>query len=195
MPATSNTIGTIWSSHGLTRFPCLTALFLRDIHGTDGHRVGRYSPHHRNVGMHIPLCQNPTENATMVAFIAWLLFRDGNVYFLAMFSLNTVVCVIGMWSDNLSWLGDLNFPLQLVLVTRLLINLRELSRSGDDIIIGSQSTSAGSHGPSDPAIEVSTVRFHDGSTLRDEEETRDNQTETGGNDATDDTPRWLPATA
>jgi len=120
--------------------------------------------------------------------VAWLLFRDGNVYFLAMFSLNLVVCVIGVWSNNLDWLSSMNFPLQMVLLTRLLINLRELSLSGVNIIIGSQSTSAGSYGPSDPAIELSPLRFRDASTLKDEEETRDNQTERGGNDADDDTP-------
>ncbi|KAH9921849.1 uncharacterized protein B0H18DRAFT_1019385 [Fomitopsis serialis] len=127
--------------------------------------------------------------------IAWLLFRDGRYYLplligIAMFSLNLVVCVIGAWSNNLTWISNFILPLQLVLMTRLLINLREASRSGGNLIIGPQSTPAESWDRSDPAIEYSALRFRDGRSLRDDEETRDNQMETGGsgNDTDDDTP-------
>ncbi|KZT68938.1 hypothetical protein DAEQUDRAFT_307098 [Daedalea quercina L-15889] len=66
--------------------------------------------------------------------LTWLLFRDGTIYFVAMLSLN-----FAMWFSNAvgSRISDLNVPLQLILISRLLINLRRASES--DIYMGSQS--------------------------------------------------------
>ncbi|KZT73438.1 hypothetical protein DAEQUDRAFT_470166 [Daedalea quercina L-15889] len=89
--------------------------------------------------------------------IAWLLLRDGTIYFLAVFCLNLIVCIIGIWFGNLVYLVNLNPPLQLILISRLLINLREASQ--DDIYIGSLHSSTASGRLPSNSVEPSTLRF------------------------------------
>ncbi|KAH9926057.1 uncharacterized protein B0H18DRAFT_1007721 [Fomitopsis serialis] len=89
--------------------------------------------------------------------ISWILLRDGTIYFLAIFILNLIIFVIGVWFNTLNYLSNLSLPLQLVLVSRLVINLREASEG--DIYMGSHNTSAEIGGPANATAEVSTVRF------------------------------------
>ncbi|KAI0729293.1 hypothetical protein C8Q72DRAFT_830133 [Fomitopsis betulina] len=91
--------------------------------------------------------------------IAWLLLRDGTIYFGALFSVNLAFTIIGALSDKLSYLSSLNSPLQLILTSRLLINLRELSV--EDIHIGPRQVSDEVIVLSSTVSELSTLSFTD----------------------------------
>ncbi|KZT67926.1 hypothetical protein DAEQUDRAFT_728425 [Daedalea quercina L-15889] len=94
--------------------------------------------------------------------ITWLLLRDGTVYFLAVFCLNLIDCVAGVSSNSLSYLANLITPLQLVLLSRLLINLREASER--DMYMQSQYDEY-----FDETIAISHIAFGNSTTTSDEE--------------------------
>ncbi|KAH9914608.1 uncharacterized protein B0H18DRAFT_1108289 [Fomitopsis serialis] len=97
----------------------------------------------------------------------------------------------GLWRHSISWLlfrdGTIYFLLQLVLISRLLINLREAPEG--DIYIGSQDPPVGSDGFPEYAAEASTLRFEHAVTVHDEEASAQVEEHTGA-DARDN---WVDA--
>ncbi|KAH9830284.1 uncharacterized protein C8Q71DRAFT_786591 [Rhodofomes roseus] len=112
------------------------------------------------------------KNRMWAPSITWLLFRDGTIYFLIVLLLNIGIC-ISFWSSSVDYIIDLNVPLKLVLISRLLINLREAQE--DDIY----KTSFGWTGNIAASIGSSPLAFERTDTLNEEETTESEQVGAG----------------
>ncbi|KZT70680.1 hypothetical protein DAEQUDRAFT_737325 [Daedalea quercina L-15889] len=97
--------------------------------------------------------------------LSWLLFRDACA--LKYDALNFWAHSSAALITSLSSLVNLDIPLQLVLMSRLLINLREASEI--DIYMDSNNTYSGNHGIKSSSIELSSLRFKPKDTLDTEE--------------------------
>lgn len=89
--------------------------------------------------------------------LMWYLLRDGTAYFVVMLALNIVDICIVYFDDEVDFIHSTILPLSLILISRLLINLREVAYHRD--IGGEMTTSSASSFEVETPFEVSTIVF------------------------------------
>ncbi|KZT67967.1 hypothetical protein DAEQUDRAFT_757879 [Daedalea quercina L-15889] len=91
-------------------------------------------------------------------------WMDGAVYFLIVLALNIGCTINYLASETLSWLSSMIISLQPVLLSRMLINLRDASQR--DIHMGLEDLSVEDDGFQDTTAELSTLGFRHSNTVR-----------------------------
>ncbi|KAH9914965.1 uncharacterized protein B0H18DRAFT_1043468 [Fomitopsis serialis] len=91
----------------------------------------------------------------LTSSVSWYLLRDGTLYFSVILVLN-LIDILLWWFDRIQFFTSLIFPLSLILLSRLLINLRQVAYS--DAAIRSLSNSGHSTG-ADLPTQMSDVFF------------------------------------
>ncbi|TFY52595.1 hypothetical protein EVJ58_g9922 [Rhodofomes roseus] len=92
--------------------------------------------------------------------LLWYLLRDGTVYFIVLLILNVVDIFLFYFKSEVNFLASIILPLSLILISRLLINLREVASSR-----GLDETSTTTHTSSfevQTPFEMSTIVFGQG---------------------------------
>jgi len=91
----------------------------------------------------------------LTSSVSWHLLRDGTLYFSVILVLN-LIDILLWWFDRIQFFTSLIFPLSLILLSRLLMSLRQVAYS--DAALRSQSTSARTTG-TDLPTQMSDVFF------------------------------------
>ncbi|KZT67910.1 hypothetical protein DAEQUDRAFT_712578 [Daedalea quercina L-15889] len=99
--------------------------------------------------------------------ISWFLLRDGTLFFSLILILN-LIDILLWWFDRIQFFTTLIFPISLILLSRLLMNLRQAAYS--DMVAGSPTSPTRSLGPDLPT-QMSDVLFVPRSPLRTDTET------------------------
>ncbi|KAH9830297.1 uncharacterized protein C8Q71DRAFT_862591 [Rhodofomes roseus] len=98
---------------------------------------------------------NHAKKGILTGSLSWYLLRDGTLYFSVILVLN-LIDILLWWFDRIQFFTTLIFPLSLILLSRLLMNLRQAAYT--DVAIGSISSPTRSSG-SDLPTQMSDVLF------------------------------------